>query len=530
MRGADLLVQTLQNAGVSTLFSLSGNQIMPVYDACIDAGLRIVHTRHEGAAVYMADAWSQVTGEVGVALVAGGPGFANSMSPLFSAHHAESAVLLLSGDSPLSEDGLGPFQELDQTGVTRPLVKLARRAAHADTIGDDVMHLIDVALDGRPGPVHLALPFDVLENQAQPAPSSNSEKAKDQHVDNSDLVALLNRAKRPIILTGPRCNDSRAHVALTRLRQTLNIPVVPMESPRGLKDPTLGTLSNIMADADLIILIGKKLDFTLAFGRAPTLPADAQIAVIDPDSDAIVHAKKQLGQRLVYQSQQTSTAAIDALIAAAPSRHPGDWKEHVRQAIANRNIIADVPEVSNKLLPQEVCERVQALIERVDEAILVCDGGEFGQWAQAICHAPTRIINGVSGAIGGGLPYAIAAKIARPNATVILLMGDGTAGFHLAEFDTSVRENAPIIAIIGNDSKWNAEHLIQVHNYGSDRTIGCTLNPDARYEDAAQALGGKGFSVSSRDELDQALDGAEASQHTICINAHIHGLPAPTYR
>ena len=166
MNGAGLLVDTLVRAGVRRIFSLSGNQIMPVYDACIDVDLSIVHVRHESAAVHMADAWAQITGEIGVALVTAGPGFANALSALFSARHSESPVLLLSGDSPVAADGNGAFQEMPQIDLVRPLVKTARRPGRAGRIGHDVAAAIACARSGRPGPVHVALPFDVLDAPA----------------------------------------------------------------------------------------------------------------------------------------------------------------------------------------------------------------------------------------------------------------------------------------------------------------------------------------------------------------------------
>ncbi|HSM39988.1 MAG TPA: thiamine pyrophosphate-binding protein, partial [Afifellaceae bacterium] len=162
MNGAGRLAETLKSAGVDTVFSLSGNQIMPVFDACLDAGIRIVHVRHEAAAVYMADGWAQLTGGIGVALLTAGPGFANGLAPLFSAAQAESPVLLLSGDSPIVQDGRGAFQEMDQTAITRPLVKHAIRVAGADDMAADTRDAIRLALSGRQGPVHVALPFDVL--------------------------------------------------------------------------------------------------------------------------------------------------------------------------------------------------------------------------------------------------------------------------------------------------------------------------------------------------------------------------------
>ncbi|MFB0952063.1 MAG: thiamine pyrophosphate-binding protein, partial [Rhodospirillales bacterium] len=164
MRGADLIAKTLSNAGVKVIFTLSGNQIMPIFDACIDVGIRLIHTRHEGAAVYMADAYAQLTGQVGVAMIMAAPGFSSGLGPFYTSHMAESLILLLSGDSPLSQDGQGSFQELDQVAISTPLTKLSLRPKAADELGYDVARALRTAASGRSGPVHMALPFDLLNN------------------------------------------------------------------------------------------------------------------------------------------------------------------------------------------------------------------------------------------------------------------------------------------------------------------------------------------------------------------------------
>ena len=169
------------------------------------------------------------------------------------------------------------------------------------------------------------------------------------------------------------------------------------------------------------------------------------------------------------------------------------------------------------------------MLDTVAEPILVCDGGEFGQWAQALCTAPVRIVNGLSGAIGGGLCHALAAKLARPRATVVAMMGDGTAGFHFAELDTAVREGAAFVNVIGNDFRWNAEHQIQLREYGPDRLIGCDLAPSARYDLAAAGLGCHGEHVTDPTGLDAALSRALASGRPACLNVEIDGVAAPVF-
>lgn len=272
MPAAHLVTDALSRAGVKTVFSLSGNQIMPIYDACIDAGIRIVHVRHEAAAVYMADAWAQLTGEIGVALLTAAPGITNGLSPLYSARMAESPVLVLSGDSPLSADGMGAFQELAQTDITRPLVKHAVRCTRAGAMGSDVAQAITVALSGRPGPVHVALPFDLLQQEVAETDAIRPHVPRRQRTElpadrAQAIVRRLAAASRPLVLVGPMQNASRAGDRLRVARQALQAPVVPMESPRGLRDPSLGAFAGVLAEADLVVLLGKPLDFTVAHGR-----------------------------------------------------------------------------------------------------------------------------------------------------------------------------------------------------------------------------------------------------------------------
>ena len=537
MSGAHLVTRALSRAGVKTLFSLSGNQIMPIYDACIDAGIRIVHVRHEAAAVHMADAWAQLTGEIGVALLTAAPGITNGLSPLYSARMSESPVLVLSGDSPLSADGTGPFQELAQTEITKPLVKRSWRPTQAAALDRDVTEAITIALSGRPGPVHVALPFDLLQQDVNeddvPRPEAPSRQRTElQPRQVQDIARHLAQARRPLVLVGPMLNASRAASLLRTARDALQAPIIPMESPRGLRDPSLGTFAGCLAEADLVVLLGKPLDFTVAHGTTPSFHADAGVIVVDPDTPLIERAVKGLGARLREHAQADADAALQALCLAAEGQPPrGDWLARVDAAVASRQLAAGTggsPDAA-KPLPLAICGAVQQALDRAEEPILICDGGEFGQWAQAFCQAPTRVINGVSGAIGGALCYAIAASLARPRATIFTLMGDGTVGFHLSEFETAAREGARFVAVVGNDARWNAEHVIQMREYGADRLYGCQLSVQARYDQAAQALGGHGGHADSLEGLRTALAAAVSSGKPACLDVRMDGQPAPSF-
>lgn len=533
MLGSQLIIRTLHRLGVKTIFSLSGNQIMPLYDACIDAGIRIVHVRHEAAAVFMADAWAQITGELGVAMLTAAPGITNGLAPLYSASQAESPVLLISGDSPVGEDGSGAFQELDQVSITRSLTKLSVRPLTMRELQPALENAVALALAPRRGPVHLALPFDLMTAETGlaelPAATTARKTAAQDAARQEKLAALLNSAQRPLLLAGP--TGARPHMRATRkmLEETLGVPAIPMESPRGLKDPSLGSLAEVIPHADLIVLAGKRLDFTLGFGGTGALGTHARVAVIDPDPEMLERAHRLLGERLVLAMQGEPYAVLSAMQTLPPPPERAPWRARVEAALRNRTCQGSSTAAGDAFGPRALCETVQAFLAGVPNPILVCDGGEFGQWAQAFCQAPARLINGMSGAIGAGVCYAIAAKIAQPDATVVVLMGDGTAGFHLMELDTAVREHAAIIAVIGNDLRWNAEHLIQMRTYGPQRLIGCELAPTARYHDVASALGGAGYAAQDAGSLAAALDMAMNSGLPACINVSLAGEAAPVF-
>jgi acetolactate synthase-1/2/3 large subunit len=533
MLGSELVIGALKRRGVTTIFSLSGNQIMPLYDACIDAGIRIVHVRHEAAAVFMADGWAQATGQIGVAMLTAGPGITNGVAPLYSAAQAESPVLLLAGDSSVAEDGLGAFQEMDQCAITRPLTKRSTRPLTHAALATAVDDAIALALAPRRGPVHVALPFDLLCAEsgiaALPPPAALSAPAIDDGAV-ATVARLLAAAQRPVLLAGPSAARMDVAAAWRDLAARLDLPLRTMESPRGLKDPSAGAFAEALARSDLVILAGKALDFTLGFGKA--FAADTRFVAVDPDPGLLERARKRLGPRLVETCAGEPRAFLEQVAAHGSPGTRAQWRSMVDAAVATRALRESegAPEPADRALPpRTLCEAVQRIVETVPDPIVVCDGGEFGQWAQAFCRAPLRIINGPSGAIGGGLCYAIAAKLARPDATVIALMGDGTAGFHFMEFDTAVREGVAFVAVIGNDLRWNAEHLIQLRTYGPDRTIGCTLAATARYHEVARALGGFGAASQGADDVEPMLRAALASGLPACLDVAIDGQAAPVF-
>jgi acetolactate synthase-1/2/3 large subunit len=280
------------------------------------------------------------------------------------------------------------------------------------------------------------------------------------------------------------------------------------------------------------LLLGKKLDFTLKFGKAPNFHKDCVFFQIDPELSEIERSKRAVGSKLLLTTCADVQSAINAIIElnrpATSAAH--EWQTEVHQAVAYRPATwSSATSSPNKLHPAQALVPLQAILDTHPESVLVSDGGEIGQWAQACLKAPNRVINGVAGSIGAGLPFAVAASLAKPGAPVVAVVGDGTFGFHSAEIDTAVRYQLPFLLIVGNDACWNAEHQIQIREYGQDRVIGCELLP-THYEKVCVAFGGFGELVTEKEQVMPAAHRAIASKLPSCLNIMIDGVPAPNIR
>jgi acetolactate synthase-1/2/3 large subunit len=540
IRGADAFVATLAAAKVRRIFTLSGNHVMPVFDAAIDAGIELIHVRHEAAAVHMADAWARLTGEAGAALVTGGPGHANAVGALYTAAMAESPVVLFSGHAPHGELGGGAFQEMRQADVAAPLTKASWTCAGADEVAGDVDKAIAIAKGGRPGPVHVSLPTDVLESRSRedgsPAPRENEQRQAaraEVALDATPFIERLHRAQRPLVLVGPAGGTKRARERMAMLEAALGMPVVCMESPRGVADPSLGAFAQMLAKADCILLLGKRLDFTLKFGRAPAIAGDCTFLQVDAEEAEMERTRRAVGARLGHCALAPLFGAVQALTQSALRTAPAksSWLGEVRAAIEYRppEWAKATSTLPGRLHPAQALLPLQALLDAHPDSVFVCDGGEFGQWAQACLRAPHRLINGVAGAIGPALPFAVAARIAKPHAPIIAVMGDGTFGFHPAEIDTAVRYKLPFVVVVGNDARWNAEHQIQVRDYGAERAIGTDLLA-TRYDQVARGFGGYGDLVTDAGQPLAAARRAIDSGLPAVLNVMIEGLPAPNVK
>jgi acetolactate synthase-1/2/3 large subunit len=544
--GAAAVARALARAGVRRVFSLSGNQVLSLYEALDRAGVAIVHTRHEGAAVHMADAWARLTGEVGVCLVSAGPGHANALGALAMAGTGEAAVLLLSGHAPLGRAGQGAFQEMDQAGLARPLVRWAEVATSPAALAPLVAHALRAAQQGVPGPVHLSLPVDVLEATLPAAAAGVTVEAAGGEAAGAppDAAAVravldaLRGAARPLILAGAAGGRPALHARLEALSARSGVPWLRLDHPRGLADPALGRAGAAVAAADVLLLVGKRQDYRLGYAAPPVLAPDCRLLQIDPAPEAI--GRHRPAEVAIVAGL---LPALDALLAAGAGDEAGGgahaaWRVQVaalRAAPSGDGADGDADADAAGLHPWAV---LGALADALDArrrggaaVCLVVDGGEFGQWARARLRPapPGDLVNEPSGAIGYALPFAVAARLARPEATAVAIAGDGAFGFYALELETAARCAAPVLAVVGNDAAWGTERHLQTRRYGPGREVATALLP-ARYDALAVALGGHGEHVEAlsalRPALDRALDAVAAGRPAV-VDVRLRSVPSP---
>jgi thiamine pyrophosphate-dependent acetolactate synthase large subunit-like protein len=395
-----------------------------------------------------------------------------------------------------------------------------------------------IATAGRPGPVHLSLPSDLLEARVEsgaivwpdgevaPAPALEPEAA------DSALVAIK-QAARPIILAGPLLSNPGGRALLGRLEAATRAPAAIVESPRGVADATLGAFADLIVRADLIVLLGKALDFTIRWASGPAFDPDVRLIAIDPEAALVARAAEEKGDRLLLGCVADVRSAAETLIArtAMIGTRNENWLAEAHAFLHDRPAewVTLVAQERGRLHPAEVFRALRPIIERNGDTVLICDGGEFAQWGQSMLPVHRRLINGVAGAIGCSLSFALAARLLEPEAPVFAVLGDGTIGFHVAEFETAVRRRLPFVAILGNDGLWNAESQIQLREYGRERMHGCELLP-ARYDQVVVALGGHGELVERAADLPGAIERALASGKPACINVMIESVAAPAIR
>ena len=451
----------------------------------------------------------------------------------------KSPMVLLSGHAATWELGRGGFQEIRQADMAKPVTKASWTAKSTATLARDIDEAFRLAREGRPGPVHVSLPSDLLdemigaEDVVWPELRGPSEGA-DISTDIADkILAAIASSERPIIFAPPSLSSIEGRALLREIELATNAPTAILESPRGAANSGLGAFTDLVRTVDLVVLLGKALDFTTRWAAAPHYRPDVRLIAIDPDPAMVGRAMNEVGVRLLMGCVADTKVAARSLLARASSgnRRSTDWLKQARAALDDRpdEWSSITSSTEKRLHPAELLRVLRSYIERDPNTVLVSDGGEIGQWAQSMLPTQRRMMNGVSGAIGSSLSLALAARYAEPNAPIFTVIGDGSLGFHLAEFETAIRCHLPFVAVVGNDGCWNAENQIQLRTYGPNRVHNMDLTP-ARYDLVVEALGGHGEFVERATDLPGALDRALASGKPALINIMIESIAAPTFR
>lgn len=531
MNGGKLVARTLREAGVECIFTLSGGHIMPIYDGCLDEGIRIIDVRHEQSAAHAADAWSRMNpGKIGVAAVTAGPGVTDAVTGVANAWRANSPMLCFGGQGPFANRGKGSLQEMDHVSLMRPITKFSEAVYEAERIPEYIAMAIRHAVSGIPGPAFLEIPLDILLSEARwEVPSPRISTAPPRMAPDPELAGaalrLLEAAEKPMMMAGTSVKWSQAQGPLLRFLEKTNIPAyengmgrgcLPRDCPHIFKS----TRRTAMEQCDLIILAGAVLDFRLAFGT--TIPPEAKIIQMEMDNVLIGHnrpADVALAGNLacafevLAERMDAEGIALDFSAHAAALREKEDAKR-ARDAAAAKD---DSVPIKAARLCQELAEFVD------DDMIVIGDGGDIVAGAAKVMPIPKNgawMDPGPLGTLGVGMPFALAAQLAAPDKRVLIVYGDGSFGLNGFEYDTAVRFGLPIVGVVGNDAAWGQMMRPQGAMYGMDRMVAVKL-AYTRYDKVVEALGGHGEHVTRPEEIRPALERAFASGKPALVNVEI---------
>ena len=530
--GGDLTVAVARAHGVERLFTLSGAHVFPVYDGAVKAQppMPIIDVRHEQTAVFAAEATAKLTRAPGLAVLTAGPGVTNGVSAVTTAHFNGSPVLVLGGRAPSQRWGSGALQELDHPPLLAPVTKHAGTVREVGQLVEQVDAAFRLALQPHRGPVFLDVPMDQLFSRAESAAPAVGGSAASRGVapdpdDVAEVAELLSSAARPVLVLGSDVWADGAEAAALRLAETVGLPVIANGMGRGVVPaghPLLVTRarSRAFGQADLVLVVGTPLDFRLgygSFGGKDGAPPARVVHLADSPAQLATHAE------LAASASGDLSLVLDGVREAWEQlvRRPSyvQWTADL-QTDAAAAIASDAAMLSAEAAPLHPARIYGELLPRLaEDAVLIGDGGDFVSFAGRFVE-PARpggwLDPGPYGCLGTGLGYAIAARLARPSAQVVLLLGDGAAGFSLMDVDTLVRHRLPVVMIVGNNGVWGLEKHPMQFLYGYD--VAAELQPATRYDDVVRALGGAGEMVTRPDQLGAALDRAFAADVPYLVN------------
>ena len=532
--GGAAAARVLKQLGVRNIFGLHGGHIDPIFQGCYDEGIRIVDTRHEQAAGHMADAWARLTGEPGVAVVTAGPGVTDIVTAVANAHLDCVPMVVIGGRYPQGEEETMPLQEMHGVPLMQSITKWSRAVSDPARIPEYVALAFHHATSGRPGPVFLEIPADVLAAKMEPdslrwpaAPQLPPARPCPTEEAVESVLGMIAEAERPLIMAGRGVWFAGATDELREFAEATQTPViangqtrgvVPEGSPLGIGGFIgAGRALAMGAQPDLVLMLGARFGLFTG-GRQSIVPSAARVIQIDIEPEELGR-----GGRVDFGVVADCREALRALTAAARKRQWPDrsqWLQAAGTAAgAARAMIAQSPSVSKDYIhPYTVAAEVSALIE--DKGVLCVDGGDTFVWGELALNAqrPGRYLgHGYLGCLGIGLPFALAAKLAHPDEPVILLTGDGSVGLNFTEFDTAMRHDLPIVVVVNNDQAWGMCKHEQMVTLGADRVIGTELGP-THYEKAAEAFGVYADFVEDAADIRPAIERAIASGRPACVN------------
>lgn len=527
--GGDHAVAVAAAHGVDTMFTLSGAHVFPMYDGAVNAEppMRILDVRHEQTAVFAAEAVGKLTRVPGLAVLTAGPGVTNGVSPITQASFSGSPLVVVGGRAPENRWGMGSLQELDHPPLLAPVTKLARTVHQVAEIAGAVDEAFTLAGSSHRGPTFLDVPMDQFFDKAtvdRPAVGPRPRLEADPDAL-ARVGALLAEASRPVLVLGTDVWADGAEQAALRFVEQTGVPVVTNGMGRGVipgGHPLLVTKARgkALGTADLVVVVGTPLDFRLGygvFGGKDGAPPARVVHLADSPGQVSGHAD------LLASASGDLTSVIDGVQAALErAATKPDWSAWVAglQGAVAAAVERDTALLRSEADPIHPARIYGELVPRLaDDSVVIGDGGDFVSFAGKYVE-PKRpggwLDPGPYGCLGAGLGSAIAARIARPSAQVVLLLGDGAAGMSLMDVDTLVRHDLPVVMVCGNNSAWGLEKQPMQMLYGYD--VAADLAPRTRYDEVVKALGGGGETVTDPTQIGPALDRAFASGAPYLVN------------
>ena len=528
--GGRLVARALKREGVDTIFTLCGGHIMTIYDGCLDEGIRVVDVRHEQAAVMAADGMARVTRNPGFAAVTAGPGVMNAITGIANARAADSPVVTLGGQSDFVRFGQGALQEGPQVPVVAPLTKWAASCYEARLIPDFVHTAFREAASPRMGPTFLEVPWDILFAEADEGEGRDARRTRvpaATRASERDLDAaarLLAEAERPVVVAGAGVWWAQGEAQLRAFADAFSAPCYLNSLARGMlprKHPgfLVHSRGKALAEADVVLNFGTPFDFRMNFGEG--LAKDAKIVHAEPVASMV--GRYPVDVALVGDLRVT-LVELHARLHGRPQRDRSAWLAKLR-AHDDKKVAENEEAMRAEGAPMHALRFLRELNDVIDEeTIVVGDGGNIVALAGKVLEVerPGHWLDpGPYGTLGVGLPFAMAAKLARPAKKVLVLSGDGAFGLNGMEIESCARQDIPVVCVVANDGAWNQIRDPQLMLYGEDRAPATALSPDARYDLVAQALGAHGEHVTEPKEVGAAIERAFATKRASVINVPI---------